>query len=118
MSKILVLMSVFFLQSGFMMANPIGSQISAMEKTIQHKVFKNLTDDTKFSISLPRTHDGQFSAIDQLNFVIRSGQYKDSNASAIVVKKHDSKTWDILDLYIEQDGVWTKAPRTSESKHK
>lgn len=97
------------------MTHPIGSQISAMEKAAKQELFDGIDKDTKFSISLPRSHNGQFSSIEQLDFVIQTGKYKNSNASAIVAKVHSSQIWHVLDVYVQQGELWLKIPKLSKN---
>jgi len=107
MKKIILLFLIVFFQSGCMI-NSLRSQINAIDKASEQNEFVGINKDTEFSISLPRSHDGQFSSIEQLNFVIKSGEYENSNASAIVIKRHDSKTWGILDIYVQKGEQWMK----------
>ena len=113
MKKLFILSAIFLLQSGFMF-NPFVGKITAMEKAVQQGVFQGIDKKDKFSKSFPGIHNGQFSAIDQLDFVIRSGKYKDKNASAIVVKYHDDSAWHVLDLFIQDDTHWIKIPKTKD----
>ncbi|HID36305.1 MAG TPA: hypothetical protein EYP39_02845 [Ghiorsea sp.] len=114
MQKLLILSVIFFLQSGFMMTNSLSNQIAAMEKAVQQGALQGIDKDTKFSKSFPPVHDGPFSSIEQLDFVIRTGTYKDKNASAILVKYHNSSTWHVLDVYIQEDSNWTKISKSKK----
>ena len=87
-----------------------------MEKAVQQGVFQDIDKDDKFSKSFPSIHNGPFSSIKQLDFVIRSGKYKDKNASAIVVKYHDDTAWHVLDVYVQEGNNWTKTPKSKGGK--
>ena len=113
MKKLLLLSTIFLLQSGCML-NPLVGKIAAMEKAGNQGIFQGIDEDTNLSISLPKEHDGQFAAIDQLDFVIRSGKFKDKNASAIVVKYHDDSAWHVLYLFIQDGTHWVKIPKTKD----
>lgn len=104
---ILFIMAVFYL-SGC----SIAPKADAVRSAVDQGEFKGLDKYSKFSISLPSSHSGPYAEIDQLNFKIDEGMYKDKNASAILGKSEGTEEWDVLMIMVDNDGKWIELPNT------
>lgn len=102
----LVVMAVFYL-SGC----AIAPKADAVRTAADRSEYKGLDENTKFSVSLPSLHSGPYESIEQLNFRIDEGEYKDKNASAIIGKSRSAGIWEVLMIMVDENGRWIKLPR-------
>lgn len=97
----LILMVVLFL-SGCAIAPKGGAIRTAADRN----VFEGLDKNSTFSISFPSPHSGPYESIDQFNFKIEEGKYKNKNASAIIGKSRKTEKWEVLIVMINESGEW------------
>ena len=106
--KILTLVFIVIL---YLSGCAITHQADAVRTAADRSEFEGLDENSRFSISLPGTHSGPYESIDQLNFRIEKGKYKDKNASAIIGKSRKTGTWEVLMVMIDENRKWVKLPK-------
>jgi len=86
----------------------ISSKIEAVSAAVDRSEFEGLNKDSTFSISMPSSHSGPYSSLDQLNFNIEEGKYKGTNASAIIGQSRNTGRWEVLMVLVDESGRWVK----------
>jgi len=108
--KFMLILTVVLSQSGC----AISSKIDAVNTAADQKKFEGIDKNTRFSISLPASHSGPYTSIDQLNFNIEEGEYKGKNASALMGKSRKTETWEVLMIMIDENGKWITLPKSAQ----
>ena len=99
---------IVILQTGCAMA----PKVHAVRHAADHNRFKGLDSNTRLAVSIPGAHSGPYGSVDQFNFTVQQGEYKDKNASAIMGRSRKTGEWEVLILMIDQDGQWISVPKT------
>lgn len=89
----------------------LSSKVDAVRNEVNQRQFKDLNDQTQFSVSYPAPHSGAYQTVEQLNFVIKNGKFREKNASALLAKPHHGRNWVVLTILVEHDGHWIKLPK-------
>ena len=108
MKKLTLILTILLSLSGCAIA-PKGD---AIRTAADRSAFEGLDKNSKFSISLPSPHSGPYGSIDQFNFKIEEGKYKDKDASAIIGKSRKTEKWEVLMVMINESGEWIKLSKT------
>ncbi len=92
----------------------IKQHSQTIENASKNKMFQGLDKHTKFSTSFPNAHNGVYQEVIQFDFVIKSGLYRNKNASSILVKK-DNK-WQVIKLYVQINEEWVLLKKANEKE--
>jgi len=84
----------------------ISSKIEAVNAAADRSEFEGINKNSTFSISIPSSHSGPYSSIDQLNFNIEGGKYIGKNASAIVGQSRNTGKWEVLVILVDENSRW------------
>jgi len=85
----------------------------AIRTAADQGLFEGLDKNSRFSISIPAPHSGPYGSVEQFNFKIEEGKYKDKDASAIIGKSKNTEKWDVLLVMINESGKWIKLSKTN-----
>jgi hypothetical protein len=91
----------------------IAPKANAVKAASEQNEYVGLDKNSEFSVSVPSSHSGPYSSIDQFNFQIEKGMYNDYEATAIMGKSRKTETWEVLVFMINENGSWIELPRTN-----
>jgi len=91
----------------------IAPKGEAIRTAADQGLFEGLDKNSSFSISIPTPHSGPYGSVEQFNFKIEEGKYKDKDASAIIAKSADTEKWDVLLIMVNEGGKWIKLTKTN-----
>jgi len=102
MKKFVLVIFIVLLQTGCAMA----PKVHAIRSAADDSRFQGMDNNTRLAVSIPSAHSGPYGSIDQFNFTIQEGRYKDQNASAIMGKSRRTGEWEVLMMMVDQNGKW------------
>jgi hypothetical protein len=104
MKKLIFAITIILLQTGC----SVVPKSEAIQAAVEREEYDGINKDSDFYVTVPSSHSGPYSSVDQMNFQIDNGKDIGRHTSAIMGKSRKTGEWEVLLLMTNKNGSWTE----------